>query len=52
MIFFFFVPQKKMLERKVAVLQRESGDSDSDDGMKEIGIKNMHGNDKLNFNFR
>lgn len=50
MIFFF--PQKKMLERKVAVLQCESRDSDSDDGMKEIGMRNMHGNDKLNFNFR
>ncbi|XP_047906156.2 dynein axonemal heavy chain 5 isoform X2 [Anser cygnoides] len=36
------ISKKKMLERKVAVLQCESGDSDSDDGMKEIGMKNMH----------
>lgn len=42
-----FLPQKKMLERKVAVLRCESRDSDSDDGMKETGKKNIHGNDKL-----
>lgn len=41
------LPQKKMLERQVAVSQCESTDSDSDDGMKETGKKNIHGNDKL-----
>ncbi|XP_027537381.1 dynein heavy chain 5, axonemal isoform X7 [Neopelma chrysocephalum] len=34
--------KKKMLERKVAVLQCESRDSDSDDGMKETGKKTIH----------
>lgn len=29
------------------MLHCESGDSDSEDGMKETGMKNMHGNDKL-----
>ena len=42
-----FLPQKELLERKLAMLQCESGDSDSEDGMKETGMKNMHGNDKL-----
>lgn len=36
-----------MLEKKAAVLRCESRDSDSDDGMKETGKKNIHGNDKL-----
>lgn len=42
-----FLPQKELLERKLAMLQCESGDSDSEDGMKEIGMKNTHGNDKF-----
>lgn len=42
-----FLPQKKMLERKVSMLRCESRDSDSDDGMKETGKKNIPGNDKL-----
>lgn len=42
-----FLPQKKTLERKVSVLRCESRDSDSDDGMKETGKKNIPGNDKL-----
>ncbi|CAM4590230.1 unnamed protein product [Lepidochelys kempii] len=32
--------KKKMLERKIAALRRSSEDSDSDDGMRETGIKN------------
>ncbi|KAM9637240.1 dynein axonemal heavy chain 5 [Morphnus guianensis] len=35
------ISKKKMLERKVAVLRCESRDSDSDDGMKETGKKNI-----------
>lgn len=42
-----FLPQKKMLEGKAAVLRCESGDSDSDDGMKVTQKKNVHGNDHL-----
>ncbi|XP_017684619.1 PREDICTED: dynein heavy chain 5, axonemal isoform X3 [Lepidothrix coronata] len=34
--------KRKMLERKVAVLQCESRDSDSDDGMKETGKRPIH----------
>lgn len=41
----FLLPvQKKMLERKIAALRRNSRDSDSDDGMRETGTKNAHGN--------
>ncbi|XP_074682150.1 dynein axonemal heavy chain 5 isoform X5 [Strix aluco] len=36
------ISKKKMLERKVAVLWCESRDSDSDDGMKETGKKNIY----------
>nr|XP_009683066.1 PREDICTED: dynein heavy chain 5, axonemal [Struthio camelus australis] len=36
------ISKKKMLERKAAVLQCESGDGDSDDGVKETGVKNIH----------
>ncbi|NXL61516.1 DYH5 protein, partial [Chordeiles acutipennis] len=36
------ISKKKLLERKVVVLQCESRDSDSDDGMKETGKKNIH----------
>ncbi|PKU48615.1 dynein heavy chain axonemal [Limosa lapponica baueri] len=38
------ISEKKMLEKKVAVLRCESRDSDSDDTMKETGKKNIHGN--------
>nr|XP_021143896.1 dynein heavy chain 5, axonemal [Columba livia] len=36
------ISKKKMLEVQVAVSQCESRDSDSDDGMKETGKKNIH----------
>ncbi|OXB65197.1 hypothetical protein ASZ78_004954 [Callipepla squamata] len=36
------ISKKELLERKLAMLQRESGDSDSEDGMKEAGMKKMH----------
>uniref|UniRef100_A0A8V0X370 Dynein axonemal heavy chain 5 n=1 Tax=Gallus gallus TaxID=9031 RepID=A0A8V0X370_CHICK len=36
------ISKKELLERKLAMLQCESGDSDSEDGMKETGMKNMH----------
>lgn len=42
-----FLPQKKMIEKKVALLRCESRDSDSDGGMKESGKKNIHGNYEL-----
>nr|XP_013808177.1 PREDICTED: dynein heavy chain 5, axonemal isoform X2 [Apteryx mantelli mantelli] len=42
------ISKKKMLERKVADLQCESRDSDSDDGVEETGMKNVHGNASLN----
>ncbi|KAM9386572.1 dynein axonemal heavy chain 5 [Phaethornis superciliosus] len=38
------ISKKKMLERKVSVLRFGSRDSDSDDGMKETGKKNIHDN--------
>ncbi|KFQ30560.1 Dynein heavy chain 5, axonemal, partial [Mesitornis unicolor] len=36
------ISKKKMLERKVAMLRRESRDSDSDDGTKEMRKRNVH----------
>ncbi|XP_051466218.1 dynein axonemal heavy chain 5 [Apus apus] len=38
------ISKKKMLERKVALLRRESRDSNFDDGMKETEKKNIHDN--------
>ncbi|KAM8811434.1 dynein axonemal heavy chain 5 [Eudromia elegans] len=37
------ISKKKMLEKRVADLQCESKDSDSDDAVKDTGVKNMHG---------
>lgn len=35
--------QKKMLERKIAALQHDGRDSDSDEEMRETGVKKLYG---------